>query len=182
MRALLVAITALLLTAPARARDAAEMMAEIVALATAPDTLMLNPEAMLKRLAFRGGTPKRGPFRAPFAALATATGVSYWLVDKPDAEYYDTFAEIDLSNKDAGWRAELIVLYFRDDDNLLLTPLGEQLTKAFGAPSDRTPFLQGTPGNTLLRWRGSDRYVEVGADVPGAAENLRVYDVEIYPR
>jgi hypothetical protein len=162
-RAFLSAITALLLlSAPARARDAAAMTAEVVALATAPDTLTLDPDTALQRLAFRGGNPKREEVEG---------GVGYWLKDG-----FRTFGHVVLAKTSAGWRVKILYLAFEDSDNLLLKSLSEPLTKAFGTPSDQTT------GNTVLLWSGRDRYVRVMADVPGAAEELRVYVVMVVPR
>lgn len=138
-----------------------DMLTEIVALATAPETMALDGSSVLQRLAFRGGTPK---------VHAEATHAIWDLRDGPL-----TLGHIELSRGANGWHVDVVSLLFTDDDEILLLPLRNALTKHFGAPVDETT---GPGSNTVLRWRGTDRSVRVTADVPGDA-HMHVYAVRI---
>jgi len=138
-----------------------DMLTEIVALATAPETMALDVNSVLQRLAFRGGTPK---------GHTEATRAIWDLRDGPL-----TLGHIELSRGTNGWRVDMVTLLFTDDDEILLPPLRNAFTKRFGAPVDET---MGPGSNTVLRWRGTDRSVRVTADVPGDA-HMHVYAVRI---
>jgi hypothetical protein len=155
-------VAAVMLAAwPAAAAVDADMVGEIVALCTAADTLTLDPDAALRRMAFRGGTPN---------PAEKANGLAYNLLKGTL-----TLGHVELSKTAQGWRVDTLSLLFGDDDKIALAALSEPLTKAFGAPQDATT------GNTVLLWRGSDRVVRVTADVPGSAPML-VYVVTVIQR
>ena len=138
-----------------------EMLAQIVALATSPDTIALDSAGILRRVAFRGGTPQ-GREEATRAAWDLLEGAL-------------TFGHIELSRGPNGWRLDLLWLLFGPDDEIPLIPLRDAFTKHFGVPQDETMSAQ---SNTVLRWRGADRSIRVTADVPGDRD-LRVYGVRI---
>jgi hypothetical protein len=138
-----------------------DVLAQIIALVTNQDTMALDSAGVLRRVAFRGGTPqgREDATRATWDLLEGAL----------------TFGHIELSRGPNGWRLDLLWLLFTPDDEIPLAPLREAFTKHFGEPQDVTMSLQ---SNTTLRWRGSDRLVHIMADVPGD-RNLRVYGVRI---
>jgi hypothetical protein len=138
-----------------------DMLAQIIALATDPDTMALDSAGVLRRVAFRGGTPQ-GREEATRAAWDLLEGAL-------------TFGHIELSRGPNGWRLDMLWLLFGLDDEIPLAPLRDAFTKHFGAPRGETMSAQ---SNTVLRWRGTDRSVRVMADVPGDGD-LRVYGVRI---
>jgi hypothetical protein len=151
----------LLAAVPAPAADGPAPVAEIVALCTGADTLTLDPDEALRRMAFRGGKPQR---------TDDGNRIAYDLM-----EGMGMVGHVDLRKTAQGWQVDKLMLLFRDDEQLSLTALSEPLTKAFGAPKDATT------GNTVLLWRSGDRFVQVTADVPGHADPL-VYVVMVVRR
>jgi hypothetical protein len=138
-----------------------DMLTQIVALATAPDTMALDVSSVSQRLAFRGGKPQ---------ARTEATHAAWDLRDGPL-----TLGHVELSRGTNGWRVDVLLLLFSDDDEIPLLPLRNALTKHFGAPVDQT---MGPGSNTVLNWRGTDRSVRVTADVPGDP-HMHVFAVRI---
>jgi hypothetical protein len=138
-----------------------DMLAQIVALATAPDTMALDDKSISQRLAFRGGKPQ-GRTEATHAAWDLREGSL-------------TLGHFELSRGANGWRVDVLMLLFSDDDEIALLPLRNALTKHFGAPVDQT---MGPGSNTVLSWHGTDRSVRVTADVPGDP-HMRVFAVRI---
>jgi hypothetical protein len=138
-----------------------DMLAQIVALATAPDTMALDVSSILQRVAFRGGMPQ---------GHTEATHATWDLRDGPL-----TLGHIELSRGTNGWRVDGLWLLFTDDDEIPLLPLRNALTKHFGAPVDET---MGPGSNAVLRWHSTDRSVRVTADVPGDP-HMHVYAVRI---
>jgi hypothetical protein len=146
---------------PAPAEEGRAAVADIVALCTAADTLTLDPDAALRRMAFRRGKPER---------TEDGNRVTYDLIYG-----MGRVGHIDLRKTAQGWQVDLLLLAFSDDEKLSLKALSEPLTKSFGAPQDVTT------GNTVLMWRGRDRLVRVSADVPGNP-NMFVYVVQVARR
>ena len=142
-------------------RSSEEMLAQIIALATSQDTMALDSAGVLRRVAFRGGTPQ---------GVEEATRATWNLVEGARA-----FGHIELSRGPNGWHLERLWLLFDSDDEIPLAPLRDAFTKYFGAAQDVTMSPQ---SNTTLVWRGSDRSVQIVADVPGDRD-LRVYAVRI---
>jgi hypothetical protein len=138
-----------------------DMLAQIVALAAAPDTMTLDVSSILQRLAFRGGAPQ---------GHTEARHATWDLRDGPL-----TLGHIELSRGANGWRVDRLWLLFSIDDEIPLLPLRDALTKHFGASADET---MGPGSNAVLYWHGTDRSIRVTADVPGAP-HMRVYAVRI---
>jgi hypothetical protein len=160
------ALLAMVAMAPAARRASAQpsfggMLAQIIALATDQNTMALDAAGVLQRVAFRGGTPQ---------GREEAARATWDLVEGPL-----TFGHIELSRGPNGWRLDSLWLLFSPDDEIPLAPLRDAFTKHFGAPQDVTMSPQ---SNTTLRWRGSDRLVQIMADVPGD-HDLYVYGVRI---
>jgi hypothetical protein len=161
MLGLVVGAAPVLAPVPALAEEGRAPVADIVALCTAADTLALDPDEALRRMAFRGGKPER---------TEDGNRVTY------DLMYgMGRVGHVDLHKTAQGWQVDLLLLAFGDDEKLPLKALSEPLTKAFGAAQDATT------GNTVLMWRGSDRLVRVSADVPGNP-NMFVYVVQVARR
>jgi hypothetical protein len=138
---------------------AAGTPADIVALCTGADTMRLEPDTMLRRIAFQGGKVEKSQ---------TTAGVAYNLKDG-----FRTPAHVELDKTASGWQVKILALLFGPDDKLALDTLTPPLTKAFGAPQDATT------GNTVLVWRGEDRLIRVTADPPGGDPPVLVYAVTI---
>ena len=138
-----------------------DMLAQIVALASAPDTMALDVSSVSQRLAFRGGK---------LQGHTEATHAAWDLRDGPL-----TLGHIELSRGTNGWRVDMLMLLFSDDDEIPLLPLRKALTEHFGAPIDQT---MGPGSNTVLSWHGTDRWVRVTADVPGDP-HMHVFAVRI---
>ena len=159
-------LLALVAMTPALRRASAQpssggMLAQIIALATNQDTMALDSAGVLRRVAFRGGTPQ-GHEEATRATWDLREGAL-------------TLGHIELSRGPNGLRLDMLWLLFSPDDEIPLASLRDAFTKHFGAPQDVTPSPQ---SNTTLRWRGSDRSIQVVADVPGDPDML-VYGVRI---
>lgn len=157
---LVLAVTAVMSRNASTQPVSGDMAANIIALATDANIMTLDPEAILRRVAFRGGTARGGE----------EANRAVW--DLRDEAL--TLGHIELSRGLNGWRVDALWLLFEGED-VPLTPLRDAFTKHFGMPRNETMSPQ---SSTVLRWRGADRSVQVTADVPADRE-LWVYAVRI---
>lgn len=146
----------------ASAGNSADMVAQIIDIATNAGMMTLAPAELLRRVAFRGGTP---------TGQEGATSATYYLRDG-----MRTLGHIVSTRRPTGWRLDLLMLLFGIDDAIPLDPLRDAFSKYFGvSPRDQTMSPR---SNTVLQWRGSDRSVRISAGVPGDGAQL-VYVVTI---
>lgn len=138
--------------------DQAPVLRELIGLATDPATIALDPDDAFRRFAFLGAPSNRDRGER-WSVVYRLNVIAYRLQDGPVTRGSLRFSRV----TDGKWELDRALLIFRTGDDIPLDPLQRALTRRFGRPQDVTMTSR---SNTMLRWRGVDRIIEISADVP----------------
>ncbi|MGE5203796.1 MAG: hypothetical protein ACM3O6_17190 [Acidobacteriota bacterium] len=150
----------------AQGQDPRNLVPELKTLVREESILLLDLPSLLERVAFAGGTPK---------GEISENSAEYWMVDAVKSRFYSV---VSLRKTAEGWRVRKLIFAFGLDDDVPFAGLAETLTRLYGDPVDLT---MSDRSNRHLRWRASNRLIELGGDTPvaGPISNSLLYSLGI---